>query len=88
MSHEQTPAVVAEAVRCIREMSSRVALSKDEQAFVNELAGEMATIVQQRWAKHRYAARKQVRPCCMPLTLIIAIDIAHNLSKAGQGLDG
>ena len=87
MSVEETPTIIADAVRCVRDLSSRVTLSKDEQAFVNDLARTMSAQAAEAWAKHRYAARKNVRPCCMALAIAVAFDLAHNLSQAGRGLE-
>lgn len=87
MSGDTTPAIVAEVVRCVRDLSSKVELSGDEQKFVNEQARLLSDQVMQNWATGRYRGRRKIRACCVGLAMAVALDVAHRMSLPGEGLD-
>ena len=87
MSGDETPAIVAEVVRCVRGLSSRAALTADEQKFVNEQARLISDQVMHEWAKSRYGGRRKIRACCVGLAVAVALDVAHRMSLPGEALN-
>ena len=88
MPGDQTSAIVAEAVRCVRELSSKVDLTGDEKRFVNEQARLLSDQVMHNWAKGRYGGKQKIRPCCVGLAVAVALEVAHCMSLPGDGLSG
>ena len=86
MTGDSTSAIVAEAVRCVRELSSKVELSGEEQKFVNEQARLLSDQVMHNWAKGRYGGKRKIRACCVGLAMAVALDVAHRMSLPGEGL--
>lgn len=86
MDQDSTSAVVAEVVRCVRDLSSRVSLSARERAFVNEQAARLSEQSMQDWASRRYKSRENLRPCCVPLAIALALDLAQSMALPGEQL--
>jgi hypothetical protein len=86
MTDETTPAMIAEAVLCVKGLSSKVSLSTEERTFVNEQAARISEEMMQAWASTRYKGRKKIRPCCVGLALALAMDVAHKMSLPGEKL--
>ena len=86
MNQDQTPHIVAEAVRHVQNLSAQANLSDVERAFVNEQADAVSEFILHRWAAARYQQRKSLRPCCVGLTLGLAMNVAHRTSVQGEAL--